>query len=195
MIKGSKGYYTTINGLSFVYLSGKEEKEDPNAVGSAKKFKRAHEIEAEKSIEKLVSFTIKDIENLINTCEKRSEGNCVDILLTNQWPMYIERLNNQPLEGDLNSQEFGSNLISHLAMKIRPRYHFAASQNVFFERLPYRNHQMLIEKERHLTRFLSLAKVNKSNKPKVIENLSSFYESSFFFYNCVLNFSTVLVRV
>jgi hypothetical protein len=53
-------------------------------------------------------------------------------------------------------------------MKIKPRYHFSATQDVFFERLPYRNHVMLAEKEKHLTRFLSVAKVNAKNKPKYL---------------------------
>jgi hypothetical protein len=68
----------------------------------------------------------------------------------------------------LNSEEFGSELIANLAMKIKPRYHFSATQNVFFERLPYRNHTMLLEKEKHLTRFLSVAQVNPKNKPKYL---------------------------
>lgn len=55
-------------------------------------------------------------------------------------------------------------------MRLKPRYHFSGNQNLFFERTPYRNHRVLKEKEKHLTRFLGLAKVNKSNKPKVIYN-------------------------
>lgn len=68
----------------------------------------------------------------------------------------------------MSSEDFGSELVSNLAMKIKPRYHFAAGQNIFFERLPYRNHTMLMEREKHVTRFLSLARVNKSNKPKYL---------------------------
>jgi hypothetical protein len=67
----------------------------------------------------------------------------------------------------LSSVKFGSELVSYLAMKVKPRYHFSANQNVFFERIPYRNHKVLTEKEKHLTRFLALAKANKTNKPKV----------------------------
>lgn len=58
-------------------------------------------------------------------------------------------------------------MISYLATRLRPRYHFSGLENIFFERIPYRNHQVLKEKERNLTRFLGLAKANKSNKPKV----------------------------
>ena len=65
------------------------------------------------------------------------------------------------------SDRFGSELISYLATKLRPRYHFTAIENIFFERIPYRNHRVAQEKDKNLTRYLSLAKVNKSNKPKV----------------------------
>ena len=61
----------------------------------------------------------------------------------------------------------GSELVSYLATRVKPRYHFSANNNVFFERIPYRNHKVLTEKERNLTRFLALAKANKTNKPKV----------------------------
>jgi hypothetical protein len=70
-------------------------------------------------------------------------------------------------DGNQNSIKFGSEMISYLAVKLQPRYHFSALQNMFFERFPYRNHEMLAEKPTNLTRFLGLAKVNKSNKPKV----------------------------
>jgi hypothetical protein len=70
-------------------------------------------------------------------------------------------------ENNLNSENFGSELISQLALKLKPRYHFSATQNIFFERIPYRNHRVLLEKEKHATKFLALAKVNKPNKPKV----------------------------
>ena len=70
-------------------------------------------------------------------------------------------------ENNQDSSKFGSELISYLAMATKPRYHFAAMQNFFFERTPYRNHVVLSEKEIHLTKFLGLSKVSKSNKPKV----------------------------
>ena len=91
---GPKGFYSTLHGLSFVYLSGVEEK--PETTPTSKKFKRPNETEV-KSEEEYVEFSSKDIENLINTCEKRNNGECIDILLTNQWPKYVEKLNNQQL--------------------------------------------------------------------------------------------------
>ena len=70
-------------------------------------------------------------------------------------------------ENNQDSSKFGSELVSYLAMVTKPRYHFAAKQNFFFERIPYRNHVVLSEKELHLTKFFGLSKVNKANKPKV----------------------------
>jgi hypothetical protein len=55
-----------------------------------------------------------------------------------------------------------------LATCVKPRYHFSANQNTFFERIPYRNHKILTEKEKHVTRFLALANANKTNKPKFL---------------------------
>ena len=139
-----------------------------------------------------ITFNLKDIENLEANFDryKKSDADCVDLLITNQWPKYIEKQSNQQLvccfykkkeflanfqllnlfffkENNLSSLKFGSELVSFLATRVKPRYHFSANQNIFFERIPYRNHKVLTEKERNLTRFLALANVNKSNKPKV----------------------------
>lgn len=147
-----------------MYLSGVEEKRE-----TFKKLKKSPtDTGTSTSNNDLVEFDLKDIEGLINNVDKINPGECIDILLTNQWPMHVESLSNQTLENKQDSEKFGSELISHLALKLKPRYHFSASQNLFFERIPYRNHQILAEKEKHMTRFLALAKVNKSNKPKFL---------------------------
>lgn len=148
-----------------------------------------------------MEFSVEEVEGIVNNLEKRHPGESIDLLLTNQWPMYVEKLSDQESvwaqfsfifilnyyfsinllllgrlfkDETLNTEKFGSQLVSYLATKIRPRYHFSATQNLFFERIPYRNHRILHEKEKHLTRFLALAKVNKPNKPKVIINVLIF---------------------
>ncbi|RNA42364.1 CWF19 1 [Brachionus plicatilis] len=156
---GPKGTYSTLNGLNIVYLSGFEKKNE-----SVKKLKRSDDSDTEEFAE----FELKDIESIINNYEKRNAGECIDILLTNQWPKNVENLSNQELENKQKSENFGSELVAYLAQKLKPRYHFSAVENFFFERIPYRNHQVLLEKEKHMTRFLGLAKVNKSNKPKFL---------------------------
>lgn len=93
---GPKGFYSTLNGLSFVYLSGVEEK--PKSDDSdAKRIRRGTEINEIETGDKNVEFTARDVDNLIETCQRRNEEECIDILLTNQWPKYIEQLHNQPL--------------------------------------------------------------------------------------------------
>jgi len=154
---GSKGLFTTRQGLTIVYLSGLEDIKDQNP-------------KSDGDTAESTKFTLSDVENLDNIFEKRkkSSTNCVDILITNQWPKYIEKSSGVKLDDGNNSMKFGSELIAYLAVKLQPRYHFSGLQNIFFERLPYRNHEMLVDKATNLTRFLGLAKVNKSNKPKYL---------------------------
>ena len=69
-------------------------------------------------------------------------------------------------ENNQSSAKFGSDLISNLAANLKPRYHFSATQNFFYERLPYHNAR-IYGQEIHSSRFIATAKVNKKNKPKV----------------------------
>jgi len=153
---GSKGLFTIRQGLTIVYVSGVEEIEDKRRTNVASS--------------EPVTFNLAEIQNLEGIFEKKKndETECVDILLTNQWPKYIEKQSGHVLDNSENSIKFGSELISYLAVKLQPRYHFSALKNIFFERLPYRNHEMLVDRATNLTRFLGLAKVNKSNKPKYL---------------------------
>nr|CDS26941.1 CWF19 protein 1 [Hymenolepis microstoma] len=87
--------------------------------------------------------------------------NGVDLLLTCQWPKFILS-SNDPLEEVTKDQ--ASLCVSHIANSVKPRYHFAATSGVFYERKPYRNHRVLQEKEKLVTRFIALANVgNKGN--------------------------------
>ena len=61
----------------------------------------------------------------------------------------------------------GSQAVSQLALTLRPRYHYAGTQGVFYERQPYRNHVTLKEPAKHVTRFLGLANVANKTKEKV----------------------------
>ncbi|KAM7533223.1 hypothetical protein Aperf_G00000126220 [Anoplocephala perfoliata] len=87
--------------------------------------------------------------------------NGVDLLLTCQWPKFIVPTND-PLSKKISEQT--SLCVSHIANSVKPRYHFAALNGIFYERKPYRNHRVLQEKEKLVTRFIALAQVgNKSN--------------------------------
>ena len=55
--------------------------------------------------------------------------------------------------------EAGSKLISKVALQLRPRYHFSGVTGIHYERQAYRNHRILNEQARHVTRFIGLGKV------------------------------------
>ena len=64
-------------------------------------------------------------------------------------------------------QSTGSASIADLALALRPRYHFAGLEGCHYERLPYRNHKVLAEGAKHVTRFLAMGKVGNAEKKKV----------------------------
>ena len=78
----------------------------------------------------------------------------VDVLITSEWPW--EKNND------------GSKLISQLALKAKPRYHFAGLHASHIERQPYRNHKVLNEPAKHVTRFIALSNVANPDKKKWI---------------------------
>lgn len=139
---GRKGTFTGSSGLSVAYLSGKEG--DRSELGV---------------------FSRQDVSSLLLPCEGDTKFRGVDILLTSQWPKQPAKYAS---DVELDTEQCGSDLISQLALGLRPRYHFCATEDVFYERQPYRNHKVLVEKEKHVTRFISLAKVNNSQKKKYL---------------------------
>lgn len=54
--------------------------------------------------------------------------------------------------------------MSRLGNRLKPRYHFAACEDTFFERQPFRNHTVLKDPARPVTRFISLASVSSDKK-------------------------------
>ncbi len=78
--------FTTRQGLTIVYLSGMEEVENKRKM-------------TEDEEEKNVIFSIGEVQNLEEIFERKrnSDTECVDILLTNQWPKYIEKQSGQQL--------------------------------------------------------------------------------------------------
>ncbi|KAK3726978.1 hypothetical protein QZH41_014727, partial [Actinostola sp. cb2023] len=139
---GRKGILTTPSGLQIAYLSGADNTEGLKD-GSV--------------------FTVEDAEALIDKSnEDKFVG--VDMLLTSCWPQDITEYTTKP--ADLDSLPGGSKLTSKLAYKLRPRYHFCSSDDLHYERVPYRNHQVLREPSRHVTRFISLSCVGNKQKRK-----------------------------
>jgi len=140
---GRRGVYTTGTGLSIAYLSGMEGPTSDT------------------------TFTQKDIEDLRQPRMNDNSFLGVDILLTSQWPRGVEKYG-LPVNGGVKSAETGSELISQLALALKPRYHFAAQEGEYYERLPYRNHKVLRESSKQVTRFIGMARVGNAQKRKFL---------------------------
>ncbi|KAI9279119.1 CwfJ C-terminus 1-domain-containing protein-like protein [Sporodiniella umbellata] len=90
-----------------------------------------------------------------------------DILLTNNWPKSICE---PPFV--LENEEKNTSLhVSRVAAALKPRYHFAASEDVFYERTPYENilsglAGMDEVEAKHATRFIGLGDVLNKNKQR-----------------------------
>lgn len=140
---GRRGLYSGSSGLQIAYLSGTE-----NATCDQ------------------ISFSQKDVNELIESSTRIQQFKGVDILITSQWAKGIEKYASEV--DSVDSSKCGSSLISKLALCLRPRYHFVGLQGVFYERQPYRNHQVLQEAAQHVTRYIGLAKVNNVHKKKYL---------------------------
>ncbi|ERE80425.1 CWF19-like protein 1 isoform X1 [Cricetulus griseus] len=142
---GRKGFFTGSSGLQIVYLSGTESLSEPVP---------SH------------SFSPKDVSSLRTMLCSASQFKGVDILLTSPWPKYVGNFGNS--SGEVDTKKCGSALISSLAASLKPRYHFAALEKSYYERLPYRNHVVLQESTQHATRFIALANVGNAEKKKYL---------------------------
>jgi hypothetical protein len=147
---GRSGTFTGSSGLVIAYLSGVEQ---ASSQGEADKVSD-------------VTFVATDVNKLRQSFMADGKFQGVDILLTSQWPQDVEKYGVSVNGVDTKSS--GSALISQLAITLKPRYHFCALQGVSYERQPYRNHQMLQENARHVTRFIALADVGNEQKRKYL---------------------------
>jgi len=143
---GRQGSFTTREGLRIAYLSG---------------------VQAEDPLSPLdhhyTPANLQALEATLGWGDSRYQG--VDILLTNDWPKGISNLTSRTNE-EVDDMSVGSALVSRLALLSRPRYHFSALHGAHWERPPYRNHSAGAEQTRHVTRFISLAKVGNREKKK-----------------------------
>ncbi|XP_001513071.2 CWF19-like protein 1 [Ornithorhynchus anatinus] len=142
---GRKGVFTGASGLQVAYLSGTESSAEPGPS---------------------YSFSAKDVTALKASLLSTSQFKGVDILLTSPWPKDVGNYGNSP--GEVDTKKCGSALVSSLATSLKPRYHFAALEKIYYERLPYRNHVVLQENAQHVTRFIALASVGNPDKKKYL---------------------------
>ncbi|NWZ73865.1 C19L1 protein, partial [Acrocephalus arundinaceus] len=142
---GRRGVYSGCSGLQIAYLSGTEAQQQPAP---------AH------------SFSAKDVAELKASLLSTPNFRGVDILLTSPWPRDVGTFANSA--GEIDTKKCGSMLVSDLAASLKPRYHFAALEKAYYERLPYRNHMVLQETPQHVTRFIALADVGNTSKKKYL---------------------------
>ncbi|NXG51521.1 C19L1 protein, partial [Psilopogon haemacephalus] len=142
---GRRGLYSGASGLQIAYLSGTEAQQEPAPA---------------------YSFSAKDVAELKMSLLSTPDFKGVDILLTSPWPRGAETFDNST--GEIDTKKCGSKLVSDLAASLKPRYHFAALEKVYYERLPYRNHTVLKETPQHVSRFIALADVGNAGKKKYL---------------------------
>ncbi|XP_074965641.1 CWF19-like protein 1 isoform X2 [Phalacrocorax aristotelis] len=142
---GRRGLYSSTSGLQIAYLSGTESQHEPAPA---------------------YSFSAKDVTELKTSLVSTPNFRGVDILLTSPWPRDVGTFANSA--GEIDTKKCGSKLVSDLAANLKPRYHFAAMEKAYYERLPYRNHTVLQETPQHVSRFIALADVGNTTKKKYL---------------------------
>ncbi|EFJ14443.1 hypothetical protein SELMODRAFT_445909 [Selaginella moellendorffii] len=92
------------------------------------------------------------------------DSQVIDLFLTNDWPQGVL----SGSKGEIPSENVSGNpVIAELAAELRPRYHVAGSEGVFFTREPYTNQGVP-----HVTRFVALGVVGNDKKQKYLHALS-----------------------
>jgi hypothetical protein len=151
---GKQGVLTTSEGLKIAFVSGSQPTENGDDA---------------------VHYSKEDIQKLCLTKLPVALPSGVDFLLSYEWPKDVNELSSLPIT--LNEDK-NSTYISELAAALKPRYHFSASQNLFYEREPYKNivSGFGAPEERpasHATRFIGLGQVLNKEKQRV-SHTSSF---------------------
>ncbi|KAG0242454.1 hypothetical protein BGW41_004183 [Actinomortierella wolfii] len=155
---GSHGVMTTAQGVKIASLSGKYDR----AVYDA----NTEEDNFDTALLK-TRYTAGDVDTLTTSVKPKavSARPGVDVFLSFEWPLGI--MNNLPQDsGSPRPPSVDASVFSYplakLTSLVQPRYHFAGSANVFWERPPYRNSQGAT----HTTRFIGLADVANPQKQR-----------------------------
>ena len=182
-IVGSSGIYTTLDGLKVAYLSGTFDSETFYSESSAQQQQQSDSNPSAPLIGRnTLHYSFRNIDQLSKVSESRHfEG--VDLLITGEWPLNLEQASDlaQQKPGLLESLDSGHGLsqpVADLTMVLKPRYHFASGQPVFFEREPF-----LTPRSIYPTRFLGLSDFGNSTKERWfyamnMEPLSSIQDKS-----------------
>lgn len=91
-----------------------------------------------------------------------------DILITNEWPKSILERSKVPIPEGVTVPH-GVECVADICSTLKPRYHFSARGDFFFEREPFFHLQSEDASDaKYLTRFINLASVNNAAKEKWI---------------------------
>ncbi|WCJ42686.1 CwfJ-like family protein / zinc finger (CCCH-type) family protein [Euphorbia peplus] len=133
----------TFQGLSVVYLSGRQSSEG----------------------QQFGTYSQDDVDALRALAE---EPGIVDLFLTNEWPSGVTNGASTPdIPTGISDSAGSDSIVSELAAEIKPRYHIAGTKGIFYAREPYSNRDAV-----HVTRFLGLASVGNKDKQKFIHAIS-----------------------
>ncbi|KAI7885473.1 CwfJ C-terminus 1-domain-containing protein-like protein [Mucor mucedo] len=146
---GKQGVLTTSDGLKIAFISGSQPNGEEETTS--------------------VTYSKSDIQKLCLTKLPVTLPPGVDFLLSYEWPKDITELSSLPVT-DLKPEKC-STFISELAAALKPRYHFASSQDMFYEREPYKNivSGFGAQEERpadHATRFIGLGEALNKEKQR-----------------------------
>lgn len=148
---GRSGILTTSLGLRIAYLNGSYQEE----------------LNDDKDLE---FFSNSEYESLLMS-HQASQSSTIDILITTQWPTdVLKYTNTNSIEECLQNEikDSSSTMISKLQLQLQPRYHFVPRRDFFYERIPFRNHQVLSQQPKNVTRFISMADIENRKKMKWI---------------------------
>ncbi|CAG9564051.1 unnamed protein product [Danaus chrysippus] len=144
---GKRGIFTTSADVKIAYLTGMSRRELGKEIP-------------------LCTFEPSDCSAVRDACFRGiSEYRGVDVLITTLWPSGIQQDDCQ--KADVEPEKL-SDLISWLAIHIKPRYHFVPSKEKYYERQPYRNQSVHQDYKEGATRFIALAPVGNKVKEKWI---------------------------
>lgn len=105
------------------------------------------------------------VQSAIDLSSRPSYRGC-DLFLSNEWPKdmhhFLPETDMETFRSIGVGMGSGSQAVTNLCTAVRPRYHFAASKGVFFQRAPYRNDCNQEGLPSPCTRFISLGKVSTS---------------------------------
>ncbi|KAG0171603.1 hypothetical protein DFQ29_008756 [Apophysomyces sp. BC1021] len=142
---GKQGVLTTAQGLKIAFISGVYDQatSTPN------------------------TYQDTDITKLKSTRFPITAPPGVDILLSHEWPQAIHEGSALTPTGSLSTL---SKPVAELSTALKPRYHFASSESVFYEREPYTNMMDGGSKDErpaeHVSRFIGLGDVLNGEKQR-----------------------------